>query len=119
MPTGVCPSLCMWGCLHVGWGEVGWWLTFAVGCVYLNILRCVSAYENASFKLFALIFILTEQTFTNNQIRLRGGSGSFEGRVEIYHNGVWGTICDDSWEKADADVVCRMMGFAGAYEASL
>lgn len=42
-----------------------------------------------------------------SRLRLRGGRTLFEGRVEIYHEGVWGSICDDEWSLEDAQVVCR------------
>lgn len=44
-------------------------------------------------------------------MRLVGSEYSDRGTIEVYHNGQWGTICDDFFDKADGDVICRMLGF--------
>ncbi|XP_064419315.1 macrophage receptor MARCO [Latimeria chalumnae] len=46
---------------------------------------------------------------TTNIVRLV--SGPQLGRVEVLHNGQWGTICDDNWDTHDGQVICRMLGF--------
>ena len=44
-------------------------------------------------------------------VRLVGGSGSHEGRVEVCVNQAWGTVCDHFWSNADGNVVCGQLGF--------
>ena len=53
----------------------------------------------------------------DGDIRLRGGSSSMEGRVEICYSGVWGTVCDDLFGRADAAVACRQLGFSSSGKA--
>lgn len=47
-------------------------------------------------------------------VRLLNGSGPHEGRLEIFHERRWGSVCDDGWDSRDGDVACRMLGFPGA-----
>ena len=46
-------------------------------------------------------------------IRLQEGRYSNEGRVEIYCNGQWGTICDDGFDSTDANTICKQLGYGG------
>ena len=79
-------------------------------------------YTAVSWTVQYIIFIIT--TYIDNtmiwesnpytgMIRLEGGHYSNQGRVEVYCNGQWGTICSDGFDFKDAYTVCRQLGYTG------
>jgi lysyl oxidase-like protein 2/3/4 len=38
----------------------------------------------------------------------------FQGNIEIFHFGEWGSICDDEFDDSEARVICKQLGFPGS-----
>ena len=66
----------------------------------------------------ALLAAVPAHAASEGDLRLQGGASLShqEGRLEIYHSGEWGTVCDDYFQLQEAEVACKQMGFTGAEE---
>ena len=59
------------------------------------------------------MFIIHNKFYhTGLSIRLANGRNEKEGRVEIYWNNQWSTVCDDLWDDNDATVICKQLGYS-------
>ena len=99
----VCVRMCMRMCVH------------ACMCVCVCMRACV--YVCLLFQLhFKLCYVLYKFSSSHAviMVRLVNGNGPSEGRVEIFYNGTWGTVCGDAWNANATEVVCRELGFPSA-----
>ena len=94
-------------------------------CVSVNVCVCVCVCVRETDSECAYLVCthtdivhLLSLSVSHGLVRLVNGNSEGEGRVEVFHSGQWGTVCDDHWSEIDANIVCQELGFTRAISAS-
>ena len=76
---------------------------------YMNVLTLLS--DQGTNRVLGQL-ICSDFTVTGPQVRLVNNyeDATYQGRVEVYHDDQWGTVCDDGFTTVNAQVVCRELG---------
>lgn len=82
------------------------------------IIVAIVMHSNHQAAMTAVVEIIFSDIPINpNPVRLSDGN-STAGRVEVFYRGEWGSICDDYWTIENARVICRSLGYEGAWSHS-
>ena len=86
-------------------------VSFLPSVIGKTILHVECTIVCRSFVLLSYTLHGLDAQYRYGEVRLTGGSYQWEGRVEIYLFGTWGTVTDSDWSSDDAQVVCRKLGY--------
>ncbi|XP_073803177.1 scavenger receptor cysteine-rich type 1 protein M130-like isoform X3 [Danio rerio] len=105
----------LWQCPSLPWGQNICNDEYEVAKISCSEEQARDSWSNLTCSTSPSLY--HRQCSTHVPLRLRGGGGRCSGRLEVYHNAVWGSVCDDLWDISDAQVVCRQLGCGAALRA--
>ncbi|CAK1540979.1 unnamed protein product [Leptosia nina] len=97
-------------CIFSGWGTSDCESSEAAGVICHN--KVVPEVIDAESR-----YIHEVIDASSTSLRLAGGRNNLEGRVEIYYNNTWGSICPDGWTLYEASAVCHHLALGHAVQA--
>uniref|UniRef100_A0A8D2IP06 Soluble scavenger receptor cysteine-rich domain-containing protein SSC5D n=1 Tax=Varanus komodoensis TaxID=61221 RepID=A0A8D2IP06_VARKO len=117
-------------CRELNCGEAlsaphGAWFGEGAGPIWLNEVRCAGtewqlhSCRHLGFRKHVCTHEEDASAICSGTpaVRLMGGRSHCSGRLEVYHEGQWGTVCDDMWDLLDVAVVCRELDCGEALAA--
>ena len=97
-------------------------ITCTSSCSLCNEHQCLSCkdskYVSKHGKCGSNCPVLAKNS-SSPRVRLVAGRSSLEGVVEVYHDGVWGTICADGWTDSNANVICKELNLGAVVESKI
>ncbi|KAL0811480.1 hypothetical protein ABMA28_009874 [Loxostege sticticalis] len=102
-------------CIFTGWGSSDCEPSEAAGVICFDKNNEIATESTKNYR--GKKKIIDALDLSSASLRLVRGRNGNEGRVEVYHNGTWGSICPDGWTLYEASAVCRHLALGFAQQA--